>query len=215
MNTYFLYLTLLLLMFILIYYGVSFSFSFAPLKIRIVSLAAFIIISFRYIALLILLITGNIKNLYLLKPCIFLNLLCIPILGATAMYIFARNDKLKFNLCIIIACVLMVTYVAGIIILPTNIEIYPNLGYVMTFTNELLIYGIYLIINTTFFFNAVIFLGNKTSNKFGMRLIIASAFIACAELIAKACGLTMLPAVLFGDIIWIITADYALYKLKK
>ena len=215
MNTYFTYLILLLLMFLLIYYGLSCSLRFAPLKIKALSLAALIALSLRYIALIIFLVTGNIKNLYLLKPLMFLNLLCLPVLAIISIYIYARNDKIKFNYCIICAGLLLVIYISAIIKLPISIKIYGNLGYITSFYNELLVYAIYLVFNTILFFKAVISLGNKTSNKLGMWLISASAFVVVIEIIIRASGMIILPAVLFGDIIWIVTADYALYKLKK
>ncbi len=215
MGIYFLYLTLLLLMFLLIYFGVNLSFKFAPNKIRVLSLLALITISFRYIALIIFLITGNIKNLYLLKPLMFLNLVCLPVLAMISLYICARNDIIKFNYCIIVSVILLAAYIAAIIKLPMSIEMYGNLGYIMRFNSELLVYGVYLIINTILLFIAVLFLDNKNSNRLGILLILASAFVVIVELLAKGVGVIILPAVLFGDIIWIITADYTLYKLKK
>jgi hypothetical protein len=202
-------------MFLLIYYGVSSSVRFAPLKIRVISLAALITLSARYIALLIFLVTGNIKNLYVLKPLMFLNLLCLPVLAIISIYIYARNDKIKFNYCMILASLLLGTYLAAIIKLPISIEIYGSLGYIMSFHNEILVYGIYLIFNTIFFFSAVVFLGNKTSNKLGMWLILSSALVVIIEVIVKTSGVSILPSILLGDVIWIATADYALYKLKK
>jgi hypothetical protein len=215
MNTYFFYLALLLLMFLQIYYGVSCCVRFAPLKIRSISLTANIALSLRYIALLIFLVIGNIKNLYFLKPLMFLNLLCLPVLAIIAIYIYARNDKIKFNYCIILASLLLVIYIAAIIKLPVSIEIYGSLGYIMSFYNQFLVYGTYLIFNTVVFFCAVIFLGNKPSNKLGMWLVLASALVAMFEVIVRTSGVSILPAVLFGDVIWIVTVDYALYKLKK
>jgi hypothetical protein len=202
-------------MFLFVYFGISFSVKFAPAKIKILSLAVLIILSFRYIALLIFLITENIKSLYLLKPFIFLNLLCIPIFAVITIYIFARNDKIKFNFSIIAAIVLLLIYVAAIIKLSANIEVYENLGYIMSFKNYILVDGIYLFLNTMIFFMAIVLLGDKNANKLGMWLIIASTFVVIFELITRFCGITILPAILFGDMMWIISVDYALYKLKK
>jgi hypothetical protein len=215
MSTYFLYLALLLFMFLLVYYGVSCSLKFAPLKIRFLSLSALIALSLRYIALLVFLVTGNIKNIYLLKPLMFLNLLCLPVLALIAIYIYARNDKIKFNYCIICSNLLLVIYIASIIKLPISIEIYGSLGYIMSFNKQLLGYGTYLIFNTIVFFNAIMFLGNKTSDKLGKWLILTAALVTIIEVIMRISGMIILPALLFGDVIWIITADYTLNKLKK
>lgn len=215
MSIYYFYLILLISLFLLIYYALDCSLRFAPSKIRIVSSAVLTIASFRYIALLIFLITKNIRNLYLLKPLLYLNLLCIPILALVSFYILARNDKIKFDYCMVIGVILMIIYMVAMVKLPVHIEVYNNYGYIMSFYNNNLAYGTYLIINTIFFFGAIFFLGNKNSNKPGMWLILSSAFITSAELIIAVLGLHIIPAVLFGDILWIITAAFALNKLRK
>jgi hypothetical protein len=202
-------------MFLLIFYALDCSLKFAPSKIRIVSSAALTIVSFRYIALLIFLITKNIRNLYLLKPLLYLNLLCIPVLALVSIYILARNDKIKFDYCMVIAAILMIIYTIAMVKLPVHIEVYKNYGYIMSMHNNKLAYGTYLIINTIFFFGSLSFIGNKNSNKPGMWLVLSSAFITSAELIIAVLGLHIIPAVLFGDILWIITVAFALNKLRK
>ncbi|MCM0646843.1 hypothetical protein NBE98_00465 [Clostridium swellfunianum] len=215
MNTYFIYLAVILLIFLLIYYGIVFSLKFAPHKIRILSLSALIASCFRYIGLLVFLITGNIKNLYLLKPVMFLNILCIPVLGITSLYICSRSNKIKFNYCIGAASILLLAYAAAISKLPISIDIFNSLGYIMSFNNELLVCGIYLILNTIFFFIAVISLGSKLSNRLGTWFILFSAFAVMIEVIARFMGIIIFPALIIGDAIWLFTTDYALYKLKK
>jgi hypothetical protein len=215
MNVYYFYVTLLLLVFILLYYGISYSLKFAPLKIKILSLSALSLICLRYAALIILLFSPNIKNLYLLKPFTFLNLLTIPVLASAAIYILFRNDKIKFNYCLILAGVLFSCYIFLISKFSVNIEIFRNLGYIMYFNNKNIQYGIYLILNTLFLFTAIIFIENKNINKLGVRMIIASSAAVIIETLLEASGITLFPTVLFGDILWIITIDYALSKLRK
>ncbi len=215
MSIYYFYLILLVGIFLLIFYTIDTSCKFAPAKIRIVSSAALAIVSFRYIALIIFLLTKNIRNLYLLKPLMFLNLFCIPVLALVSIYILARIDNIKFDYFIVIAVILVLAYVLGIVKFPTYIEVYKNYGYIMSFYNNNLTFGIYLIINTLFFFSAVALLGNRNSNKPGIWLVLISAFIASAELVTSALGIRIIPAVLFGDILWLITAAFALNKLRK
>jgi hypothetical protein len=215
MNVYYFYVTLLLLVFILLYYGISYSLKFAPLKIKILSLSALSLVSLRYAALIILLFSANIKNLYLLKPFTFLNLLTIPVLASAAIYVLFRNDKIKFNYCLILSGVLFSCYIFLISKFSVNIEIFRNLGYIMYFNNKNIQYGIYLIINTLFLFAAIIFMENKNTNKLGVRMIIASSAAVIIETLLEASGITLFPTVLFGDILWVITIDYALSKLRK
>lgn len=85
----------------------------------------------------------------------------------------------------------------------------------MYFNNKNIQYGIYLILNTLFLFTAIIFMENKNINKLGVRMIIASSAAVIIETLLEASGITLFPTVLFGDILWIITIDYALSKLRK
>lgn len=215
MNIFYFYLILLLLIFVLLYKGISFSMKFAPAKIKLLSIFAFILLTLRYIALLIFLASQTIKYLYLFKPIIFLNLLCIPILALISIYILARKDKLKLSYFIIVSTIILLLYILTVTKLQVNIEIYRNLGYKMYFSNYKLIEGIYLIINTIFFFSAILLLSNSITNRFGMWLALISALIAMLEIIVKTLGISLFPMLILGDIFWIITVVYALFKLKK
>lgn len=215
MNVYYFYVILLLLVFVLLYYGISYSLKFAPLKIKILSLSALSLISLRYVALIILLFSANIKNLYLLKPLTFFNLLAVPVLALTAIYILFRNDKINFNYCLILSAVLVPLYILLILNISINIEIFKNLGYIIQFNNKNIQYGIYLIINTIYLFTAVIFIDNKNANKLGVKLIMLSSLAVIVETILNTSGIALFPYLIFGDILWIITIDYALSKLRK
>lgn len=215
MNIFYFYLILLLLIFVLLYKGISYTIKFAPAKIKLLSIFAFILLIFRYIVMLIYFVSPTIKYLYLFKSIIFLNLLCIPILALISIYILARKDRLKLSYFIIISIIIFILYILAAIKLQVNIEIYKNLGYRMYFLNYNLVDGIYLIINTIFFFSAIIFLSNNITNRFGMWLTFFSALIAMLEIILKSLGISLFPMLILGDIFWIITAVYALYKLKK
>ncbi|ERI92614.1 hypothetical protein HMPREF1982_02223 [Clostridiales bacterium oral taxon 876 str. F0540] len=166
-------------------------------------------------ALIILLFSANIKNLYLLKPLTFFNLLAVPVLALTAIYILFRNDKINFNYCLILSAVLVPLYILLILNISINIEIFKNLGYIIQFNNKNIQYGIYLIINTIYLFTAVIFIDNKNANKLGVKLIMLSSLAVIVETILNTSGIALFPYLIFGDILWIITIDYALSKLRK
>lgn len=215
MNIYYIYLLLLLLMFILIYSIISENLKHSPVKVRVLSLTALMIVSFRYIALLIFLIIKNIKYIYLLKPLIFLNLLCLPIVAIVSIYIFVRNDRIKFNYCLVVSGLLLLLYVIAMAKLPTSIISIGSLGYLMAFLNKNLVYGIYVVLNTIFLFISIIFLGFKNSNKFGIWMVLFSSLTQISEIILRASGFIILPVCIFGDIFWILTVSYALHKLNK
>lgn len=215
MNIFNFYLILLLLIFVLLYKGISFSMLFAPAKIKLLSVFSLILLALRYIAVFIFLTSQTIKYLYLFKPIIFLNLLCIPILALISIYILARKDKLKLSSFIIVSTIILLLYIFAITKLQVNIEIYKNLGYRMYFSNYNLVEGVYLIINTIFFFSAILLLINNITNRFGMWLTLVSGLVVMLEIILKTLGINIFPMLIFGDIFWIITAVYSLYKFKK
>ena len=62
------YFLMLLVMALLLYEGIISSLFYAPKKIKIISTMALILMTFRYIALIILFIIKNQSYLYLLKP---------------------------------------------------------------------------------------------------------------------------------------------------
>lgn len=215
MKIYNIYLFFILLIFILIYYGLNFSYKYAPFKIKILSLGALIILGFRYIALLLFLISKNIKYIYLFKPLVFFNILSIPILALISIYINARNDKFKFNYCIAASAILAILYTVVIIKFPAKISSIGELGYVMTFFDGSLVYGIFLILNTMFLFIAIFLLDYKNINILGIWLVLLSTIIQIIELIIRLSGIFIFPAIIIGDICFLISENYALYKLKK
>ncbi|MFL0246529.1 hypothetical protein [Candidatus Clostridium stratigraminis] len=97
----------------------------------------------------------------------------------------------------------------------TNIEIYKNLGYRMYFQSNDILDAIYLILNTVFFFTSIILLSSSVINKLGMRLALASSLILMLEVIVKSAGFSIFPFILIGDIIWLITVNFSLNRLRK
>lgn len=214
MNIFYFYFLLLLLGFILLYRGISFIFYFAPVKIKLITIFAFILLGLRYITLILFLLCNSIKYLYLFKPLVFLNFLAIPVLALVSIYILARKDKLKFNYCITASFILLALYIIVLMKLPVEVDLYKNLGYRVIFAGSNVTDYAYLIINTVLFFISLL-LGDNNIKKTGMWLISLSAFVTMLEIVLKLLGVTIIPVLLFGDLIWIITADYALNRLKK
>jgi len=212
---FYFYLVLLLLIFVLLFRGINLSINFAPAKIKLLSIFALSLLTIRYIAVFIFLMSNNIKYLYLLKFVVFLNSLCIPILAMISLYILARIDKLKLKYIIILSSLILLVYIFAVFTFKTNIELYRDLGYKMYFINNNLLDAIFLILNTAFFFSSIILLSYRITNKLGIRLTLASSFVVMLEIILKNIGISILPYFLIGDVFWIITTNYSLNKLKK
>lgn len=215
MSIYYIYLSLILLIFILIYSGIDCSLKFTPIKIKVLGTILLSLLGFRYIALLILLLTKNMRYLYLLKPLIFLNLLCIPILAFLSLYILARNDKIKFNYVFVILSILLAAYGFIIVVLPSSIYSLGSMGYYMTIESGTIVYGVYLLINTILFLYSITLLGRKNINKPGIVIFLISALITIIELITRSSNINILPSLIIGDVLWIIVINFALYRFKK
>ncbi|WP_406765125.1 hypothetical protein [Candidatus Clostridium radicumherbarum] len=132
-----------------------------------------------------------------------------------SIYILARKDKLKLTYIIIVSIVLLVVYMFIVFTMKTNIDIYKNLGYRMYFESNNILDAMYLILNTLFFFTAIILLSSSVTNKFGMRLALASSLILMLEIVVKSVGFSIFPFISLGDIFWLITVNFSLNRLKK
>lgn len=211
----FTYIFLLLLMLIIITNGIRFCFKYAPLKIRILSLFALIALACRYITLLIFYMHKSINYLYSLRVLYFLNILCIPIMAFIILYILFRSDKIKFELIIIISFVLVLLFSIIFINAKINLFVSDNSFYTMTINSAIFVNAFYLIINILFMVTSIFILNKSNINKVGVILILLASTVAICEMILSFIGIALLPEKIVGDILWAITLNYALYKLKK
>jgi hypothetical protein len=106
-------------------------------------------------------------------------------------------------------------YIFIAVVMPANITYTGSLGYIAALQSRDLVYGIYLAINTIILFGAVILMGSGNINKVGMTLVIISATVQIVELLTRAMSINLLPAILIGDLFWVITGVYSLLKLKR
>jgi hypothetical protein len=208
------YWLLLLIMVVLLYEGVVCSFIYAPKKIRIISAMALILMIFRYIALIILFIMKNQSYLYLLKPVVFTNLLCIPMCGIISVFIFARNNKMKLKKILFMCAMLFIAYCIVIYKSPANINISNLCGYTMELHLEAYCYIVLIIINSILLIKGIELFNRTYSNKLGAVLIIIASIITLISVILTSLN-TNFVWLLLGDISWIVTIDYGLLKLKR
>jgi len=201
-------------MVLLLYEGIVSGLFYAPKKIKVMSVIALVFMAFRYIALIILFIMKNQSYLYLLKPLVFTNLLCIPVCGILSAIIFARDNKIKLKKILLIFTILCVVY--GIVIYksPANLMISELCGYTIELQLEVYCYIIFLITNVIFATKGIELFNKPYSNKLGAILIIISAIITVIAVLITSIN-TNFAWLVLGDISWIITIDYGLIKLKR
>jgi hypothetical protein len=208
------YFFMLLIMALLLYKGIISSLVYAPKKIKVISAMALILMTFRYIALIILFIIQNQSYLYLLKPMVYTNLLCIPICGIVSVFIFARNNKIKLKKVLLISFMLCIVYLIVIYKSPVNVNISKLYGYTIELKLQDYYYIPILIISSILAIKGIELFNETYSNKLGAILIIMSSSITLVSVFLTSIN-TDFAWLLLGDISWIITMDYALIKFKR
>lgn len=208
------YPLLLLMMILLLYKGIISSLIYAPKKIKVISIMALILMTFRYIALITLFIIQNQSYLYLLKPMVYTNSLYIPICGIVSVFIFARNNKIKIKKVLFISCMLSIAYLIIIYKSPANVNISKFYGYTIELKLEDYYYISMLIISSIFVIKGIELFNETYSNKLGAMLIIMASCITLISVLLTSIN-TGFAWLVLGDVSWVITMDYALKKFKK
>jgi hypothetical protein len=208
------YFLLLLIMILLLYQGIICSLVYAPKKIKIISVMALVLMSFRYITLIVFFIIKSQNYLYLLKPLIFTNLLCIPICGVICVSIFSRSNKLKLKRILFMCVLLGIAYFLVIYKSTSSINISKNYGYIIQLNLEFYCYVVMIIINSIFFIKGLNLYNKSYASKLGAILIIISSGITLVSVILTSIN-TNFSWTLLGDISWIITINYGLIKFKR
>jgi hypothetical protein len=208
------YFLMLLVMFLLLYQGIISSLFYAPKRIKVISAMVLILMTCRYIALIILFVIKNQSYLYFLKPVVFTNILCLPIAGILSVFIFARNDKIKLKKIFTLCVVLCLAYC--ILIYKSSIKI--NISNITGYTMELQLENYYnvaiLIINSFFLIKGIEIFYKKLSNKLGALLIVMSSTITLLAVITTTLNANF-TLLLLADLAWIVTLDYGLIKFKR
>ena len=208
------YFLLLFIMILLLYEGIICSLYYAPKKIKIISFVVLILMTFRYIALLILLIVKGQNYIYILKPLLYTNFLCIPICGIILTYIFARKNMIKLRRIILIFGILCLGYCIVIYNSNSNTVVSNVYGHTIKLQLENYFYYMSLIVNSIFLIMGINLFSRRYSNKLGASLIAISASITLIAVVLTSIN-TSYNFLLLGDISWILTMDYALMKVKR
>lgn len=210
----YIYFLLIMFMFIVIYEAFKKNNKYSPIKIKILCTIVLMGMLLRCLTMFLMFIVQNIRYLYLLKPLYFLNFICIPIIAFIIFYILVRNDKINFSYMFFISFLLVGFYVFFIYKYPITLKVDIYYGYFIEIMQVPYAYVIYMIFNMC----AIIFAGNlynKNVNRKGIVLVILSASILIIEAILSFIGKEIFLNIVLSDILWIISLNYLLSKLKK
>lgn len=208
------YFLLLFIMILLLYEGIICCLYHAPKKIKIMSFIVLILMTLRYIALLILLIAKDQNYLYLLKPFVYTNFLCIPICGIISIFIFARNSDIKLKKNLFMFVILVIAYYMVIYNSSGNITISNIYGHTIKIQLEDYFYVASLIINSILIIMGIKLFNKTYASKLGAALIIISASITLIAVPLTSIN-TSFDFMVICDISWILTMVYGLMKFKR
>ena len=168
------YLCLLLFIITFILYLEKKNIDLSPKKIRL-----FVSISLMPIILRCLVLLGGViiekqRIIYFLRYYVLLNYFSIPLIILSALYIFLRNEKLKFNRNYIFMIILGLLYVVLVYTYKFSISITNKFGFIISLENGMIPILIYLIILASLAVFILINVDKPFCNKVGMRLLLVS-----------------------------------------
>lgn len=190
------------------------SFKYSPPKIKLLSMLGMGGLLLRELSLLILFFFQSSNYLYLLKPVVFLNFLCIPVILMICTYIFMRSNNIKFSYVIIISGVLLIAYGVIIFKMPIIVQLSSNYGYVINFLNELGVSFGLIAACTIITVICILQTGKAVVNSIGLYSVLVTALLCIGETILKLIGLEPLPQLVLGDLFSMITLSFAIKKMK-
>ncbi|WP_291653284.1 hypothetical protein [Clostridium sp.] len=195
------YLCLLLFIITFILYLEKKNIDLSPKKIRL-----FISISLMPIILRCLVLLGGViiekqGIIYFLRYYVLLNYFSIPLIIISALYIFLRNEKLKFNRNYIFMIILGVLYVGLVYTYKFSISITNKFGFIISLENGMIPILIYLIILASLAVFILINLDKPFCNKVGMRLLLVSLILYIVEYILLLGGISIYPYPIIGEVL--------------
>lgn len=210
----FAYLCLMLFIIIFILYLFIINTKKCPKKIKIFFSITFLLLTIRYICILITGLIDEQSVVYLLRQFVLMNYFAVPLLAMGISYIFLREENKSFNYNFIFMGILAFMYLGLIYFYKINISIDNMFGFIITFKNNLTPNLIYLIIMASMAVLSLLSMDKPYSNKWGMRLLTISLMVAIIEFVLFLGGIKILPYPYLGDIL-ILLINYKAIKTFK
>lgn len=195
------YLCLLLFIITFILYLEKRNIDLSPKKIKLYVSISLMPLILRGIVLLCGVIIEKQGIIYFLKYYVLLNYFSIPLIILSALYIFLRNEKLKFNRNYIFMVVLGLLYVVLVYTYKFSITITNNFGFIILLENGMIPILIYLIILASLAVFILINLDKPFCNKVGMRLLLVSLIAYIVEYILLLGGISIYPYPIIGEVL--------------
>ena len=186
-----------------------------PKKIKRFYLIVLTIMLMRYLALMYLLLTNNERIVYKLLITPMMYIIYMPMLALGSLYIFFRDEKMRFDYSFAYLIMLSFVYLAIIVIYKLNIHIDSKLGYIITFKEAVTPSIIYLSCMSIFSVITLLFVDKPYSNNNGMRILLAISIISVGEFILFLGGIKVFPYPIFSEILMLLCTYKAINTFKK
>ncbi len=187
----------------------------SPKKIKIYMQIVITLLLIRYLSLLFISIVENARFIYYLKPILFLNYLCIPLISLALIYVYLRYDKIGFKAIYLIAGIMSAIYFAGMKFLSGKIILDSKYGYRIVLDNEIMIYILFLALIGILFLFCVYNLDKPNSNSNGIWLLIIGFIIVIIENTLHIGGFKIFPYPIIGDGAFIGIISLAVNTFKR
>ncbi|AYE33708.1 hypothetical protein [Clostridium septicum] len=208
------YLCVLLFITILILYLIKKNIKSSPKKIKLFVTISLIPLVLRYLVLILGVVIEKHSVIYLLRHIIFLNYFSIPLIILAALFIFLRDEKIRFNVNFIFLAMLLVGYVLMIFSNKISVSINNAFGFVLILEQYLVPTLIYLIILASLSVFSLLYVDKPYSNKLGMKLLLLSLVICIVEFILFLGGIKLFPYPIIGELLVLISLSKGLSTFK-
>lgn len=195
------YLCLLLFIITFILYLEKKNIDLSPKKIKIFITISLMPLILRCIVLLCGVIIEKQVIIYFLKYYVLLNYFSVPLIILSSLYIFLRNEKLKFSRNYIFMIGLGLLYIVLVYTYKFSISITNNFGFIISLENGIMPILIYLIILASLAVFILINMDKQFCNKVGMRLLLVSLIIYIVEYILLLGGISIYPYPIIGEML--------------
>ena len=202
----FYYLCLLLFIITIIFYLIMKARKRCPVKIRKYYIITLTILLLRNITLLLLSLIEKQEIMYFLKPMSMMDIITIPLLSMGALYIFLRNERMRFdyNFILMISMIGIYCFLISFYRLKSYID--AEFGYVVIFKDTMIPSLIYLIVMAMVTVISLINIDKPHSNTLGMKLLTFSTVVFVIEYILFLGGIKIFPYPFIGEISLLIVA---------
>lgn len=211
----FIYLCILIFIIICILYLLRNNMKSSPKKIKIFITISLIPLLLRFLTLICGVIIDKQSIIYLLRPFVFLNFFSIPLLIIGCLFIFLRDEKVKFNNNYIFLSILLLGYVAFMLTYKIDINISKTFGFVLSIKEMLIPALVYLIIMAGLMVFTLFFIDKPYSNKFGMRMLLVSLIVVIVEDVFFIGGAKGFPYPIIGETFILLSTFKAIRTFKK